>query len=254
MRIPAGSVLNKRYVTIGEDAFLQRFIEDPKKREELGIIYANGRHRVPIYEVIDGLAFAERKSEHMLAGYQEELNSLRNTVAEARALMADTNFRSAAKEERDQMRLVILYSERRILNIQTIIAEHVSRQVTLHFAFQRACSRLTEMAVLLERIAYHIRTRNVRIGAIQRVTNQILSELPFFNSKEIRHLTRSVRIALTALSVRTDTGTFATYVLSDKLKQAATLLFDSVVLLQTEASRVEEKESQKAAEIITFGP
>lgn len=253
MRIPAGSVLNLRFVTMGKEHYLRRFLDNVELCQKIGIFYVGGIPHLPIYEVIDGLAFAERRSDHMLAGYQSELDSLRNTSREARILIEDAMFRAANKGERQQLEIVAAMAEKRVSDIQAIIADHAYRQVNIHFAFERAKTRLVEMSVLLERVAFHIRTRNVRIGQIQRVGNQILSELPYFNSKEIQSLTRSVIIALKALSLRTDTGEYATFMLSDSLRKAADLLLQAVNLLQTESLKVNESEKNKADEIVKFG-
>jgi hypothetical protein len=252
MRIPAGSVLYKRYVRLGRGSYLRKFLDDPVKVKELGIFFKGGSPWVPIYEVIDGLAFTQRKSDHILAAYESVIASLRKIVSEGRATLADTAFRSASSVEKRQVLLAVAHAEKRIEDIQAIVSEHVTRQIALKFTFDAAISRLEEMGVILERIAFHIRTRNVRIGAIQRVTNQVLEQMPFFNSKEIRDKLRSVSIALKALSAREDKNAFATYLLSERLRQVAQLLFEAAEILQAEALKVDEKERKAASKLIQF--
>lgn len=253
MTIPKGSVLYKRYVTIGKEGYLRKFLGNAELCQKIGIYYVGGTPLVPIYEVIDGLAFAERRSDHILASYSDRLESLRNTRQEARFLLEDATFRSSTREERRQLELVLATTARKIESIQALVAEHAYRQVKLNFYFEQAKTRLIEMAVLLERIAFHIRTRNIRIGAIQTVLNQILSELPYFNSKEVKNLTRVVIISLKEISDTTDRKAYATYLISDTLRKAANRLFQAANLLQTEALKVDEDEKRKADQIIKFG-
>lgn len=249
MPIPAGSVLYKRYMVLGEKHYLRRFLDDPKMAVNIGFVEKGTQILIPIFEVVDGLAFSQRKSDHMLAGYNLELQSLRNTVTEGRQTLSDQAFRVSSLAEKREVQLAVYRAETRIAEIELIVADHIQRQVTLNFAFERACSRLNEMAVILERVAYHIRTRSVRIGAIQTVTNNILSELPYFNSKEVRDLTKSVSIALGALGARTDKNLMATFVLSERLTQAAKMLFDASNRLREEAEKVPDEEKIAAREM-----
>lgn len=249
MRIPAGSVLYKRYVPLGDQAYLRRYLDDPKMAERIGFFEKNGKIFVPIFEVVDGLAFAQRKSDHMLAGWNQELVSLRKTVTEGRLMLADQNLRIVSPAERRSVQLAVYQAEKRIGEIETMVGEHIHRQVTLKFAFERACSRLDEMAVILERIALHISTRNIRISAIQVPTNNILSELPFFSSKEIRELTREVIKELTEIKEKKEKNVFATYIISDKLRKSARLLFAASTYLREEAEKVPEEEKLAAREL-----
>ena len=252
MVIPAGSVLYKRYVPVGEESYLRRFLDDSEMVKELGIFFKDSAAWVSIYEVIDGLAFTQRKSDHILAAYEAELASLRKTVSEGYYVLTDTAFRVASPAERRRISLAVARAERRIDSIQVIVSDHMERQIALKFAFATAVSRLNEMGVVLERIVHHIRTRNVRIGAIQKVTDQVLSQMPFFNSKEIREKTRAVTVALKALSAREDKQSFATYLLSERLQQVAQLLFESAEILQAEALKVSEEERKAADQLIHY--
>ncbi len=253
MYISAGSVLNSRWITMGRHSYMRRFLDKPEDLQRLGIYIKNGVPTVRIYEVIDGLAFAERKSDHMLAGYQEELASLRNTLKEAEILLGDLS-KGMPRERRVKLELLSFRTSKRIENIQAIIADHAFRQVNLHFAFERAVSRLNEMAVLLERIVYHVRTRTIRVGAIQVVTNRILSELPFFNSKEIRLEVNSAKLVLSEISRDEDKHSVATWLTSEKLQKTADYLFTASSKLLAAALDVPEEEKRSAREILTFGP
>jgi hypothetical protein len=128
-----------------------------------------------------------------------------------------------------------------------MVAEHIERQVNLRFFFETACSRLNEMAVILERIAFHIRRLNIRVKAVKVPVNQILSDLPFFNSKEIRDLTKEVVKELREISEMKDKG--ADYLLSEKLRRCARKLFAASTLLQEEAEKVPEDEKIAAAQM-----
>ena len=56
-----------------------------------------------------------------------------------------------------------------------------------------------------------------------------------------------------ALSDREDTHNFATYLLSERLRQVAKLLFEAAEILQEEALKVPEEERAAAADLIHFG-
>lgn len=252
MTISAGSVLDSRYVRVFPDHWLSQFVENPAACNKWGIIFRKGVPYVRTYDVIDGLAFAQRRVKHILAGYETELQSLRQTENDLRSTLAGPTFLMSERKVRS-LKAALLWVENRKEEIRRILSQKAVQTVNLHFAFEKTQSRLTQMAATVERWSEAIRQQpdQIRIGSVQQMTNPILAELPFFGSKEIRPLVGKVRIAFGVFAKRTDLDSVATRKLAASLDQVVTVLLAAVETLEREADAISDSEKAAAAKLLS---
>lgn len=253
MYIPAGSVLDSRYMKVSPKNWLTQFLDDPDAMDRWGIITRNSVPYVRIYEVINGIGYAERKSDHFLNGYALELDELEQTALEIDRALTGPTFLMDDKSKRNLL-IAQRQIEQRRSDIHSIVANRVVRDISLHFAKNRARSRLFMMASTIERWAEEIKDHSVRIAAVQEMTNPILAELPFFNSKEIRDLVNRAKIALSYFgerpSKKDDLDIFSKPRLGFSLEQVANVLFAAAEKLQTESEAAPAIEKANAARLV----
>lgn len=250
MYIPKGSVLETRFVKVYPHHWLSQFLDSDVARFKWGITLRGGVPKVRNYDVIDGLGYAERKAEHVLAGYHEELRELRVSRDEIHAVLSGPTFLMSLQKEAN-LYTALERIEKREEEIRRILADRAVRDVNLHFALNRAVSRLTQMSATIERWASTIRQNpeRIRIGSVQQMTNPILSELPFFGSKEIKPWVSQVRTALGVFAKRSDTSNVSSLRLAQSLEQASSVLFHAANLLVAEATSTPEEEKNAASQL-----
>lgn len=252
MCLPAGSVLERRSVRIYPEHWLSQFVEDPVACEKWGIFFRKSIPYVRIYDVIGGLAYAERRVKHILASYEHELTALQQSENELRGTLSGPTFLMSDRKLRS-FQAALKRIEDRKEEIRRILSDRVVRDVNLHFAFEKAQSRLTQMAATVGRWEEAIRANpnQIRIGAVQQMTNPILAELPFFGSKEIRGFTNQVRKAFGVFAARSDKDSFATVKLASSLDQVVSVLLTASEVLADQADAVPEGEKIAAAKLMS---
>lgn len=254
MWISAGSVLDSRYVRVFPNQWLSQFLDDKEACQRWGIIFRKGDPYVRIYDVIDGLAFAERRIKHILASYETELEALQKSENDLRGVLSGPNFLMSERKLKS-LQAALKRLEKRKEEIRRILSDQVVRGVNLHFAFEKAQSRLTQMAATVERWEQVIRgnPNQIRIGSVQQMTNPILAELPFFGSKEVRGYTNQVRIAFGRFAERQDTNSMASLKLANSLDQVVNVLLTAAEVLVEQADAVPGGEQIAAAKLLS-GP
>lgn len=249
MYIPAGCVLDSQWRQIYPNHYMSQFVEDSVLRMKWGIITRGDKHLVRTYDVVNGLAFARRRADHILAGYQEELRDLTNTLTEIERALNGPTFLSSERELQG-MHAAIAKIQLRQGAIQRILSERVVRDVNLHFAYEKASFRLIQWATISGRWANQIRATpgQIRLRSIQDMTNSVLAEMPFFASKEIRSQIKNVREAFIRVATR-EPSEFADLKFGQSLGQVSAVLFYCADLLETEAWKLPEGERIAADQI-----
>ena len=252
MYIPEGSVLERRSVRVYPEHWLSQFIENSIACQKWGIFFRKGVPYVRIYDVIDGLAFAERRIKHILASYEKELTALQRSENELRGILSGPTVLMSDRKLLS-LKAALKRIENRKEEIRRILSDRVVRDVNLHFAFEKAQSRLTQMATTVERWGQAIwgNPNQIRIGVVQQMTNPILAELPFFCSKEIRSYTNQVRIAFGRFGAREDTDSVASLKLANSLDQVVSVLLAAAEVLVEQADAVPEGEKISAAKLLS---
>ena len=253
MTISAGSILDSRWIVVGKHSPLRRYLHLPSSvlREKWDIYFRDGVPHVRIYQVIDGMAFAERKRVHMLATYQKERSSLEHSRRLFQARLEDVRTTLTGRE-RIELLAALRSIERRQEDILAILSDRAAREVGLHAAFVGTQTRLFEMAANLQKIAGLARRNpNLILGSVKRITDQYRLELAFYNSKEIRPLIRSVRTAFSVLSVAQER--YAWRELGYSLDKDAQRLLEAALTLQQQAENLEPKEVATARELSLVG-
>ena len=137
MTIPAGSVLDSREVQVYPSHWLSQFLEDQTACQKWGISFRKGIPKVRNYDVIDGLAYAERRTKHILASYEIELSGLQKSERDLRAMLSGPRFRMSERKLHS-LQIALKRMEARKEEIRRILSDRVVRDVNLHFAFDKA--------------------------------------------------------------------------------------------------------------------
>ena len=252
MPLPSGCVLDDRHVRVYPEHWLTQFLEDQIACQKWGITFRKGIPNVRIYDVIEGLAYAERRIKHILASYETELEALQKSENELRGVLSGPTFLMSDRKLHS-LQSALKRTEERKEEIRRILSDRVVRDVNLHFAFDKAQSRLTQMAATVERWEQAIRgnPNQIRVRSVQQMTNPILAELPFFGSKEVRGYTNQVRKAFSVFGAREDTDSFVTLKLAQSLEQVVIVLLTAAEVLNEQADAVPEGEKISAAKLLS---
>jgi hypothetical protein len=252
--IPKGTVYDARWIVIGKRSPLQRLLSQPEEVLRELQIY---RNTVRIYQLVDGLAFAERKVIHIRAEYERELAGLYDRASVIRRSLDSVSSRVSANERRN-LEFELYHLELRIEAIRAIIADHAARGVGLTFAFQRAQLRLVEMADNLEEMAGQVRVGRRALRWVRQITDGYCEELPYFASKDIRPKVQPVQNALNALArnpayTHFPDGRLRFYTwpkLATNFERMAGYLREGALLLHTEALAVDPEELDAARRLL----
>ncbi len=247
MYIPPFSVLDARITPVLPNHWMSQFVGIPTKEKYWGITYKGSKPHVRNYDVVNGLGYAERRSEHILAGYSEELKQLRDSANEIHR-MSDLMLVSRGRRA-IALQHALLRIHRREEVVRNIIANRTVRDINLHFAFNRAITRLTQFAATLERWSIAIRYNPNRIPnrSILQMLGWIEHEIPYFGSREIQPILIQVKLAIRMFRKTQkpkDLAANTALVLTDSLSG---LLLLAVVELQRQADAVPEEEKEAAA-------
>ncbi len=249
--IGAYSVLDAKRVLVLPNHWLSQFVGNSQMEEYWGISYRGGKPVVRNYDVVNGLGYSERRSEHILAGYSDELTQLRDSANEIHRMLDVLPVRTGRRAE--NLRHALLRIHHREEVVRSIIADRAVRDVNLHLAFNRAITRMTLFAATLERWSVAIRYNQNRIPnrAVLPMLNWIVQETPYFASREIQPLLVQTTLALKVLLQTLKPEEGATVITSQVIDRLSGLLLTAATELQRQADNVPEAEKEAASLVRT---